>query len=123
MGNTGLGRCAVLQHLRTVEQAGQRDIRQSVLLAAVLLLIGFSGIVLLFLAQAYRSTRTSLTRIKAFSEKVVESMPIGLLALDDILHCRGNGCRRGIDRCWIHIPRLVDIIQDHLEGRSLGVHT
>ncbi|MDD5206295.1 MAG: ATP-binding protein [Desulfobacterales bacterium] len=67
----------------TVEQAGRRDVRQSILTAAVLLLIGFAGIVLLFLAQAYRSTRTSLTRIKAFSEKVVESMPIGLLTLDN----------------------------------------
>jgi two-component system sensor histidine kinase HydH len=66
----------------TLEQAGRRDVRQSVLTAGVLLLIGFAGIVLLFLAQAYRSTRTSLTRIKAFSEKVVESMPIGLLTLD-----------------------------------------
>ena len=68
--------------MSAVEEAGRRDIRQSVLMAAVLLLIGFAGIVLLFLAQAYRSTRTSLTRIRAFSEKVVESMPIGLLALD-----------------------------------------
>jgi two-component system, NtrC family, sensor histidine kinase HydH len=68
--------------MQTAKEAGQRYIRQSVLVAAVLLLIGFAGIVLLFLAQAYRSTRTSLTRITAFSEKVVESMPIGLLALD-----------------------------------------
>ena len=36
----------------------------------------------LFLAQAYRSTRTSLTRIKAFSDHVVERMPVGLVALD-----------------------------------------
>ncbi len=67
----------------TLEQAGRRDVRQSILTALVLLLIGFAGIVLIFLAQAYRSTRTSLTRMKAFSEKVVESMPIGLLTLDN----------------------------------------
>ncbi|RJR43674.1 MAG: PAS domain S-box protein [Desulfobacteraceae bacterium] len=66
----------------TVEQAARSDVRQSIITAVVLLLIGFAGMVLLFLAQAYRTTRTSLTRIRAFSEKVVESMPIGLLTLD-----------------------------------------
>jgi two-component system sensor histidine kinase HydH len=67
-----------------VEEAGRRDERQRVLTAVVLLLIGFAGIVLLFLAQAYRTTRTSLTRIKAFSENVVEGMPIGLIAVDSV---------------------------------------
>ena len=65
-----------------LEEARKRDMRQALLTALVLLLIGFAGIVLLFLGQAYRSARSSLTRIKAFSDKVVESMPIGLLALD-----------------------------------------
>jgi two-component system sensor histidine kinase HydH len=51
-------------------------------MALVLLLIGFAGIFSLFLAQAYRSTRTSLTRIKAFSDNVVDHMPVGLIALD-----------------------------------------
>jgi two-component system sensor histidine kinase HydH len=68
--------------MSAVQEAGRRDVRQRVLTAAVLLLIGFTGIFLLFLAQAYRAARTSLTRIKAFSENVVESMPIGLVALD-----------------------------------------
>jgi two-component system, NtrC family, sensor histidine kinase HydH len=65
-----------------LDEARKRDMRQALITALVLLLIGFAGIVLLFLGQAYRSTRSSLTRIKAFSDKVVESMPIGLLALD-----------------------------------------
>jgi two-component system sensor histidine kinase HydH len=51
-------------------------------MALILLLIGFAGMVSLFLAQAYRSAKTSLTRIKAFSDNVVENMPIGLLAID-----------------------------------------
>ena len=50
--------------------------------AFVLLLIGFAGIVSLFLVQAYRSARTSVKRIKAFSDNVVENMPIGLLAVN-----------------------------------------
>ncbi len=65
-----------------LEEARREDTRHTVLMALVLLLIGFGGVVTLFLAQAYRSTRTSLTRIKAFSDNVVENMPIGLVAVN-----------------------------------------
>ncbi|MFH1490698.1 MAG: ATP-binding protein [Pseudomonadota bacterium] len=65
-----------------VEVAAKEDMRHSVMMAIVLLLIGFAGIFSLFLVQAYRTTRSSLTRIKAFSDNVVENMPIGLVALD-----------------------------------------
>ena len=65
-----------------IEAARKADTRHTLIMALILLLIGFAGIVSLFLAQAYRSARTSLTRIKAFSDNVVENMPIGLLAID-----------------------------------------
>jgi two-component system sensor histidine kinase HydH len=65
-----------------MEAARRADTRHTVIMALILLLIGFAGIVTLFLAQAYRSAKTSLTRIKAFSDNVVENMPIGLLATD-----------------------------------------
>jgi two-component system sensor histidine kinase HydH len=51
-------------------------------MGAILLLAGFAGITLLLLAQSYRAARTSLSRIKAFSDHVVENMPIGLVATD-----------------------------------------
>jgi len=65
-----------------IEAARKEYTHHAVLMALILLLIGFAGIVSLFLAQAYRSTKSSLTRIKAFSDTVVENMPIGLLAVD-----------------------------------------
>jgi two-component system sensor histidine kinase HydH len=65
-----------------IESARMEDVRHTVIMAVILLLIGLAGIVSLFLAQAYRSARTSLTRIKAFSDTVVENMPIGLVTLD-----------------------------------------
>ena len=65
-----------------IEAARKADTRHTVIMALILLLIGFAGVVSLFLAQAYRSAKTSLTRIKAFSDNVVENMPIGLLAID-----------------------------------------
>ncbi len=65
-----------------VEMAANEGIRRSIVMAVTLLLIGFAGMVSLFLAQAYRSTRTSLSRVQAFSDHLVNHMPIGLLATD-----------------------------------------
>jgi two-component system sensor histidine kinase HydH len=65
-----------------IEEAHRADVRHAVIMGAILLLVGFAGFTLLFLVQSYRSTRASLSRIKAFSDNVVENVPIGLLALD-----------------------------------------
>jgi two-component system sensor histidine kinase HydH len=65
-----------------IEEAHLADVRHAVIMGAILLLVGFAGFTLLFLVQSYRATRTSLSRIKAFSDNVVENVPIGLLALN-----------------------------------------
>ena len=65
-----------------IEAARKADARHTALMAFILLLIGSAAIVSLFLAQAYRSTRSSLSMVKAFSDTVVQNMPVGLLAID-----------------------------------------
>ena len=69
--------------MTAIEEAHRTDIRHAVITGIILLLVGFAGITLLFVFQSYRTTRASLSRIKAFSDNVVENMPIGLIALDD----------------------------------------
>ena len=69
--------------MTAIEDAQRADIRHAVIMGLILLLVGFAGITLLFLFQSYQATRASLSRIKAFSDTVVENMPIGLIALDD----------------------------------------
>ncbi len=69
--------------MTAIDEAHQADIRHAVIMGLILLLVGFAGITLLFLFQSYQATRASLSRIKAFSDTVVENMPIGLIALDD----------------------------------------
>ncbi len=66
-----------------VNAAREQDTRQTILIAAVLFLIGCAGVISLFLAQGYRSARTSFSRIKLFSDNLVENMPIGLVAMND----------------------------------------
>jgi len=65
-----------------VQAAHAQDTRNTIVTGSVLLLIGFAGILSLFLALGYRSVRASLTRVKALSDSLVEHMPVGLVAMD-----------------------------------------
>jgi two-component system sensor histidine kinase HydH len=62
--------------------AQNEDRRRIIWMAVIFLLIGYSGIIMLFLAQGYRTARSSLSRVRAFSNSLVENMPIGLVATD-----------------------------------------
>ncbi|MHB8770286.1 MAG: ATP-binding protein [Syntrophales bacterium] len=62
--------------------AQEEDRRHTIWMALIFLLISCSGIISLLLAQGYRTARSSLSRIKAFSDSLVENMPIGLIAVD-----------------------------------------
>ena len=62
--------------------AQDEDFRGTAVLASVLVLAGLAGMIALFLAQGYLSTRASLTRVRVFSDSLVENMPIGLAAVD-----------------------------------------
>ena len=65
-----------------LDAAHAADVRHTMVMAAVLLLVGCAGVLLLFMAQNYRSARTSLARVQVFSDNLVSRMPIGLVALD-----------------------------------------
>jgi len=66
-----------------IEKAVAADTRNTIIRIIVLLLVGSSAIISLFFVQAYRLTRSTLSRMRAFSETLVKNMPIGLIALDD----------------------------------------
>jgi two-component system sensor histidine kinase HydH len=65
-----------------VDAARRADVRHTVVMAAILMLVGCVGVLLLSLTQNYRSARTSLAREKVFSDNLVSRMPIGLVAMD-----------------------------------------
>jgi two-component system, NtrC family, sensor histidine kinase HydH len=114
-----------------IDVARQEDTRHTLIMAFVLFLVGCAGIVSLFLAQAYRSTRTSLSRIKAFSDQVVEKMPVGLLTVDNqgtitsfnqaaesILHLNSEDVRGRLSR--ILPPQLWELTS-RLGGRRRSI--
>jgi two-component system sensor histidine kinase HydH len=68
--------------MSAVNEARRGDVVHAVAMGAILLLVGLTGVTLLLLSQSYRAARTSLARIKAFSDHLVDHMPIGLVATD-----------------------------------------
>jgi len=64
-----------------VEKALAADTRHSLFMAAILLLVGFAGVTLLFMTHTYRVTRASLKRIESFSDSLVDNLPVGLISI------------------------------------------
>lgn len=62
------------------EEAREEDIRNTVVISAVLLILGFGGLLSLFLADRYRTTSRVLQDTSAFADEVVTNLPVGLIA-------------------------------------------
>jgi len=63
------------------ELARGRLLKKTILRAVFFFLLGCAGIFALFVFQAYRSTKASLTSVKAFSDTVIQNMPSGLVTI------------------------------------------
>lgn len=68
--------------MEPVIAARDQDTKNTLVTAVILLFLGFAGIIFLFMAQGYRVAQVSLARVKAFSDSLVEHMPLGLVAVD-----------------------------------------
>jgi two-component system, NtrC family, sensor histidine kinase HydH len=64
------------------EEAIRTDIQTTIVLAIVLLLLGFGGFVSLFWMHNYRVTKRSLQDTSAFADELVNRLPVGLIATD-----------------------------------------
>lgn len=63
------------------EEARREDLRNTVLISAVLLALGFGGFLSLFWAHNYRLARRSLQDTSAFANELVSHLPVGLIAI------------------------------------------
>jgi two-component system sensor histidine kinase HydH len=81
-GKTGKLVIFVGLNMGSIEAARIQDMHHTLWMSAIFFLAGSFGIIALFLAQGYRTTRASLSRVQAFSDSLVENMPIGIIAVD-----------------------------------------
>lgn len=64
------------------EQAIQGEIRTTVMMSVILLLLGFGGFVSLFWMNSYHAAKRTLQDTSAFADEVVAHLPVGLIATD-----------------------------------------
>jgi len=81
-GKTGTLVIFVGLNMGSIEAARIQDMHHTIWMSVIFFLTGCIGIIALFLAQGYRTTRASLSRVQAFSDTLVEHMPIGIIAID-----------------------------------------
>ncbi|MFA6413572.1 MAG: ATP-binding protein, partial [Syntrophales bacterium] len=62
--------------------ARKADEEHTIWMAAVLIFVGLSGVISLLLAQGYKTTKKSLSRVQAFSDHLMENMPMGLIVIN-----------------------------------------
>lgn len=108
--------------METVAKARQALVKETVFQAAIYFLLAFAGMTAVFVFQAYRSARASLSSVKAYSDTVIQNMPAGLLTTDT----RGNvtvmndAAVRILGRQSVRIhPEMEPLMKKALEAKTI----
>lgn len=62
------------------DDAQQEDIRNTMIISGVLIILGLAGFISMFWMYTYRSTKRALQDTTAFADEVAISLPVGLIA-------------------------------------------
>lgn len=79
LGDTSLALVAELS-LDNYRQAVRQQILQIIILSVILLLVGVGGLLSLTLIQTYKGSQKRLRRMSTFTDTLVSSLPLGLIA-------------------------------------------
>lgn len=64
------------------DAARSEDVKQSMILLAILFLLGSGGLYALFLVQRSQATKVALENMELYTNNLVQSMPAGLISID-----------------------------------------
>ncbi|WP_231584059.1 ATP-binding protein [Desulfovibrio sp. TomC] len=80
----GTGKQAVFTafDVASFDAALAEDMRNTVILSAILLLLGVGGVMTLFWAQSYRFSKRQLQDTRVFSSEIINNLPVGLITTD-----------------------------------------
>jgi two-component system sensor histidine kinase HydH len=78
----GAGVIFVGLDMASASAARRTGVRQALLTGGLVLVLGLGAVGVFLLIQANRATRSSLSRVQAFSDHVVKHLPVGLVALN-----------------------------------------
>ena len=75
-------------HTSSFEDAINEDIKLTIVISGILLLLGVAGVVSLFWAQSYTRSRKLLSDINAISSEMINNLPEGVILTDNNLNIR-----------------------------------
>ena len=67
---------------RPFEDARKEDIRNTMIISGVLVILGLGGFISMFWMHSYHSAKKSLQDTSAIADQVVKSLPVGLISTD-----------------------------------------
>jgi len=97
------------------EIARDRLLKETVWRGILFFILGCVGMVALFVFQAYRSAKASLTQVKAFSDNVIQNMPSGLITInpDHEMTSMNKAAKDILGGDLIQpFPQMVELIQE-----------
>ncbi len=101
---------ALSLRLETFDAARREDRHHTLLMAAILIALGTGALYFIFVVQNYSLVDRTLTRMKSYTENVVESMADGLISLDR------EGRIVTLNRQAVEI---IGLGRERLEGRNI----
>ncbi|MDX9894756.1 MAG: ATP-binding protein [Desulfofustis sp.] len=108
--------------LADYRQAVRAQLTQVALLSFILLLVGSGGIVSLMMLQGLRGSQLRLSRMRAFTDLLVSSLPIGLIATGPdarIRTCNGSACTMlGLEQDQTLGRTFAEALPDYLTGQD-----
>ena len=108
--------------MKSANKARDRLVKQTVFQGVLYFLLAFAGMAAVFIFQAYRSARASLSSVKAYSDTVIQNMPSGLITTDTLgeVTAMNDAAKQilGPDTSRIQ-PSLTEVIDDIESGKSI----
>lgn len=93
------------------DAARKQDVQHAIFMGAILFLVGSAGLYVLFLYQGMRVAKSTLANMKIYTENVIESIPVGLVTLDN---------RDRVVSCNRKMEELMGLALEDIRGKSLG---
>ena len=107
------------------EDGLKEDIRNTVIISGVLVILGLAGFISMFWMQSYRSTKRSLQDTSAIADQVVTSLPVGLIATDKVgkISFYNSAAERitGLNLAQTRGKKPESILPSHLCGLMKGL--
>lgn len=110
-------------NMKDIDQIKHKAVTHAIFMGILFFALGVVGVVCVVALQGYRSARTSLSRMKAFSDELIANMPAGLITVGKNMEITSsNGAAQEIlgpvNQGEIKLPPEMGVLVKGLRGTS-----